>query len=199
MLNSKRVFVLSPHPDDLEFGCGGIVSRLIVRGANVVSIVFSMDEDREKELLVATAVMGIQKVVTLKLPVRRLPNYRQGILEKLVALKEKYKPDLVIQPSLNDMHQDHQVVAEEGLRVFKDTNLIGFEEPWNNLNFDAQLFVRLDSTHLDKKVKAIGCYKSQAHKAYASEEYTRSLAKVRGVQAGVDNAEMFSVIRQVIA
>jgi len=204
MLNSKRVLVLCPHPDDLEFGCGGTVARLVEEGASVTSIIFTIDRIRMGELIESSDALHVQPVAIGRfaeftyLEIRRMDERRQDILDQLLNLKDHYKPDLVIQPSLHDIHQDHQTVAQEGLRAFKDTNLIGYEAAWNNLNFEAQLFVSLKPEHLNKKIEAIKCYKSQAHKPYASEDYIRSLAKVRGTQAGVNSAEMFSVIRQVV-
>ena len=199
MLTAKTVFVLAPHPDDAEFGCGGTIARLVENGAKVYFVVFTNPEDREKEMGLAAIVLGIEGIINLGLTMRRLNESRQDILDELIKLKKEFKPDLVFQPSLSDIHQDHQVVANEGLRAFKDTNLVGYEAIWNNLNFDAQMFVNINNKQLDKKIAAIKCYKSQNHKRYADEDYIRSLAKVRGIQIGFDNAEVFSVIRGVVS
>ena len=67
--------------------------------------------------------------------VRTFPERRQDILELLVALWEEWQPDVVFQPSLHDVHQDHRTVAEEGLRAFKRTTILGYEIPWNNFDF----------------------------------------------------------------
>src|ERR1700758_4174297 len=67
--------------------------------------------------------------------VRTFPERRQEILEALVALWEEWKPDVVFQPSLHDVHQDHRTVAEEGLRAFKRTTILGYEIPWGVFEF----------------------------------------------------------------
>ena len=36
-------------------------------------------------------------------------------------------------PSLNDIHQDHATIAQEGLRAFKGCTILGYELIWNNL------------------------------------------------------------------
>ena len=65
---------------------------------------------------------------------------RADILEEIVKLRNKINPTLVLIPSPNDIHQDHQVIAAEGLRVFKKISVLGYELPWNNLNFTTQCF-----------------------------------------------------------
>ena len=101
-------------------------------------------------------------------------------------------------PSLNDLHQDHTTIAQEGLRAFKKTSILGYELPWNNLNFSTQCFVKITELNLDRKLKALSCYESQKFRDYASEEYIRSLARTRGTQIGKKYAEVFEVIRWII-
>jgi LmbE family N-acetylglucosaminyl deacetylase len=64
-------------------------------------------------------------------PTRNFPEKRQNILENLIDLRKNLNPSLVIIPSLLDIHQDHQTVAEEGIRCFKNTSsIIGYLYPW---------------------------------------------------------------------
>jgi len=198
MLNAKTVFVLSPHPDDAEICCGGTIAKLVDNGATVYNFVFAKADERKKELAEATKVLGISKCFMLDVPIRNLYKYRQKILDALLTYKERYNPDLVLMPSLNDIHQDHKTVAEEGLRAFKNVNLLGYEAVWNNLNFDNQMFIQIKPEHLSRKIRAVKCYLSQKDKPYTDPDYIRSLMKVRGVQIGFANAEMFSLIRGVI-
>ena len=75
---------------------------------------------------------------------RTFPERRQDILELLIELWEEWRPDAVFQPSLHDVHQDHQVIAAEGLRAFKRTTILGYEIPWNNFDFAYQAYVALE-------------------------------------------------------
>ena len=101
-------------------------------------------------------------------------------------------------PSLNDIHQDHNVIANEGLRAFKFTSILAYEMPWNNLTFNTSSFVILDEKDITKKVEALKEYKSQAHRPYCNEEFIRSLARTRGVQINAQYAETFDVVRWII-
>jgi LmbE family N-acetylglucosaminyl deacetylase len=117
----------------------------------------------------------------------------------MIRLEKQIKPNLILLPSTFDMHQDHQVIRQEGFRAFKMLSMIGYESPYNNLTFHTNTFVLFDKKHLERKLKATQCYKSQSNRIYASEDFVRSLAIVRGRQIGTKYyAEAFELIRWII-
>ena len=205
----KRVLVLAPHTDDGEFGCGGTMARLVDAGAEVRYVAFSIatkslpagfaPDTLAREVCEATAVLGIPKeqLTVHDLEVRTFPDHRQEILELLIALWEEWKPDAVFQPSLHDVHQDHQVVAAEGLRAFKRTTILGYEIPWNNYDFSYQAYVALQREHLERKTAALSKYASQQHRRYADPEYIWNIARTHGINVNRDYAEVFEVYRVV--
>jgi LmbE family N-acetylglucosaminyl deacetylase len=133
--------------------------------------------------------------------VRYLHEHRQKILEEMVSTNRDFSPDLVVGPSLNDHHQDHQVVAREMIRAFKrSSSIISYELPWNHIEFNTQLFVRLERAHIEKKFQLLEKYRSQIvlKKPYFAEEFIFGWAKMRGVQIGSDFAEAFEVARWII-
>lgn len=206
----SKILVLAPHTDDGEFGCGGSVARFIEEGKELYYVAFSSAEKSvpkafpsdilKKEVKEAVKVLGVpqKNLILFNYEVRDFPRYRQEILEDMIKIKKRINPDLVFLPSLNDIHQDHLVVAQEGLRAFKAISILGYEVCWNNLTFNATSFVFLENRHIDKKIKALKCYQSQMARSYAKEGFIRSLAQTRGTQIGVDYAEAFEVIRWVI-
>ena len=115
----------------------------------------------------------------------------------MVKLRRQVGPELVLTPSANDTHQDHQVIYAESLRTFKDLSILGYELPWNHITFSAQAFNVLERRHIDRKWMAIQKYKSQLDlkRSYFSAEFIDGLAKVRGTQVKADWAEAFEVIR----
>jgi len=209
-VSKPRVLVLAPHTDDAEFGCGGFIARLLEARSSVYCVAFSSADKSlppkypagtlRKEIAEATQILGIAKenLILFDYPVRDFPLHRQKLLEDMIRLKQDLHPDLVLQPSTHDTHQDHQTVADEGFRAFKDVSLLGYEVPWNNLTFSTNAFVALEERHLQKKIEAIRCYESQRERPYASEEFIRSLARTRGTQIGTRYAEVFESIRWVI-
>lgn len=204
----KNVLVLAPHTDDGELGAGGTISRLIESGAEVTYAAFStaaesVPEGLPKDILKievkeATKRLGITNLIVYDYQVRKLNYKRQEILESLIELKNNNNFDLVLLPSLKDIHQDHSTIANEGLRAFKRTTIFGYELIWNNLSFDTQCFVKLNKKNIEDKVNALKAYKSQGFRDYLSEEFIFSLAKTRGIQIGTKYAEAFEVIRLVI-
>ena len=204
-----RALVLAPHTDDGEFGCGGTMARLVEAGTDVRYVAFSIatkslpegfpPDTLAREVREATAEIGIPEsgLTVQDFEVRTFPERRQEILELLIALWEDWAPDAVFMPSLRDIHQDHQVVAAEGLRAFKRTTVLGYEIPWNNFNFDHQAYVGLEERHVERKVAALERYASQQHRNYANPEYIRSLARTHGINVNRDYAEVFEVYRIV--
>lgn len=210
MLDNEKILILAPHTDDGEFGCGGSIAKFIEQGAEVYYATFSLCEESvpdgwpkdilEKELKRAMAVWGISNsnLLIYRYPVRRFAEYRQEILENLVELQRRLKPSIVFLPSFNDLHQDHHIMAQEGIRAFKKTTILAYEMPWNNINFSTQLFIKLEKRHVDSKIAALREYESQKEKKYANETFIRSLSYTRGVSIDADYAEAFEVVRWVI-
>ena len=205
----QRVLILAPHTDDGEFGCGGMMARLVEAGAEVRYVAFSTatkslpdgfpPDTLAREVREATAELGIPEdgLTVHDFDVRTFPAHRQEILELLIALWEEFRPDAVLQPSLHDIHQDHQVVAAEGLRAFKRTTILGYEIPWNNFNFGYQAYFALERPHLERKVAALSKYASQQHRRYADPEYIWNIARTHGINVNREYAEVFEVYRVV--
>jgi LmbE family N-acetylglucosaminyl deacetylase len=210
MITGKKILVLAPHTDDGEFGCGATIAKLIEDGNTVYMAAFSACEQSvlkkyPSDVLVteiknATKELGIapENLFLYDYNVRIFNERRQDILQDLIGLREKINPDIIFMPSLKDIHQDHNVIANEGLRAFKFSSILAYEMPWNNLTFDTSSFVILEERHIQKKVDALKEYKSQSHRAYCNEEFIRSLARTRGVQINAQYAETFEVVRWII-
>jgi N-acetylglucosamine malate deacetylase 1 len=206
----KKVLVLAPHTDDGEFGCGGFMAKLLSQKAQVHYAAFSSAEKSlpkgadpdtlKRELQAALDSLGLKRQhrYIYDYPVRDFPRHRQELLEDLIKLKLRIDPDLVLMPCFNDTHQDHLTVAQEGFRAFKDRSILGYEIPWNNKTFETQSFVLLEPRHIEAKIRALKCYKSQLGRFYANPEFIKALATTRGTQIGARYAEAFEVIRWVI-
>jgi LmbE family N-acetylglucosaminyl deacetylase len=206
----KRILILAPHTDDGEFGCGGTIHKLIEEGHEVYYAAFSACQQSVlpqfpsdiliTEVKAATKQLGVlpANLILFDYDVRTFNYRRQDILEDLIKLRAKIKPELVFMPSLNDLHQDHKTISEEGIRAFKFSSIMAYEMPWNNITFTTSSFVILSEANVTTKVKALAEYKSQEHRPYASEKFVRSLATTRGVQIGQEYAETFDILRLII-
>jgi LmbE family N-acetylglucosaminyl deacetylase len=209
LLNWKRVLVLAPHTDDAELGCGATLVRLVERQYDVFVAVFSIASESlpgelprdtlKHEFFDAMRVLCISggNALVREYPVRRLAEHRQSILEELVALRKEIAPDVVFLPCEQDVHQDHQVIHSEGVRAFKNASLLGYELPWNTLDFAPQLIVGLEDRHMEAKWDMLRAYNSQIvlGRRYFSKDLVYGLARVRGAQANKEFGEGFQVIR----
>lgn len=205
----NKALVLAPHTDDGEFGCGGLISRLLREGCEVMYIAFSdckesvpKGYDLEvlgREMRSATASLGIksENVRLLDYKVRYFTDERQRILEDLVKFGKEFQPDLVLTPCTMDVHQDHNTITNEAIRAFKSRTILGYELPWNNLQLPSEGIIVLEKKDIENKIIAISKYESQTGRAYSSPEYINSLAVTRGTRIREQFAEAFEVIRVV--
>jgi len=210
MNNFKKIIILSPHCDDGELGCGGTIAKLLEEGNEVYYVAFSSAEKsvpnglpkdtliREVKKAMKTLGLPENNLILLDYETRVFPEYRQEILDDMIKLNKKIRPDLVFLPSTFDTHQDHQVILQEGFRAFKKVSILGYEELWNNLTFKTIAFVKLEEEHILKKIEALKGYQSQSKKFYMSENFTKGLASVRGGQINVPFAEAFEIIRLIL-
>ncbi|MGZ4107506.1 MAG: PIG-L deacetylase family protein [Tumebacillaceae bacterium] len=211
-MNYNKILVLAPHTDDAELGCGGLIARMLEEGADVYVATFSTAEESvpdgsprdtlKQEFFLAMEQLQVprENLYVFDYPVRRLSYFRQDVLEDLVKLSRELKPELVLLPSGQDVHQDHQVLHAEGLRAFKDRSVLGYELPWNHIMFSAQAFVELEPRHIERKWQALQMYRSQIElsRSYFTKEFIEGLAKVRGTQIKAQWAEAFEVLRVVL-
>lgn len=207
-----RILILSAHTDDAEFGAGGSIVKFNEQGHELYSVVFSIAEHSlppdmprdtlKREYIEVMDALGQSEENYLinTYRVRRLHEHRQDILEQLVQIKRDYDPDLVVGTSLHDYHQDHNVLANEMVRAFKNSaSIICYELPWNHVEFNTQLFIKLEEGHMDKKIELISKYKSQLRleRKYFEEGMIRGWARMRGSQVDANYAEAYEVIRWI--
>ncbi len=126
----ERVLVVTPHPDDAEFWCGGSVARWIQDGAHVRVVLCtdgskgSTDPNmtsqelgpiREAEQAKAAEELGVQELVML--------HHEDGTLEdteefrrEMVRQIRQVRPDVVIcpEPYRKNLawHRDHRITGQ---------------------------------------------------------------------------------------
>lgn len=207
---NKRILILAPHTDDGELGCGGTINKLTQAGNEVYYTAFSackqsVIKEFPSDILItevkeATAILGIkpQNLFLYDFEVRTFNYRRQEILDKMICLKADLKPHIVFMPSINDIHQDHFTITNEAMRAFKFSTVLNYELPWNNFAFNSTCFIELNDVHVKRKIEAMACYKSQAHRNYCNADFITSLAIVRGTQIEKKYAETFEVTRLIL-
>jgi LmbE family N-acetylglucosaminyl deacetylase len=120
--------VISPHPDDCEFGIAGTVASLTKQGKDVVYVICTNGDKgtsdrsltpeklaaiREKEQKAAAKVLGVKEVVFLKYPDQGLEDCHE-FRRDLVRVIRKYRPFVVAtsDPYRKYMwHRDHRMAG----------------------------------------------------------------------------------------
>lgn len=203
-IKAQTILVVSPHTDDAELACGGSIARWVAEGRDVKILhlsdtgnIFGSDHAAQirQEALSAAAVLGVQNgaVEFGDFPTRYFLQFRQEILDLLIETKKSFRPNLVVGPGLVDSHQDHFAVAREINRAFKDISVLHFDTYWNMTHQDVTVVVEISTVDLEKKIQALGEYKSQSNRPYMRDGIAEAQAKIRGLPRGLDLAEAFSV------
>jgi LmbE family N-acetylglucosaminyl deacetylase len=203
LFSGSRILLVGPHPDDIEYGCGGTVAKY--SGPNeVFSVIFApcledplnagILEEHEK----AMRLLGAKEIMKQKLPRDKLELHSQEIRDILYGLKIKFDPQVVMCPSLGDLHQDHNVVGNCCLTVFRDTaTLLGYEITRSTKDFSPTLFVQLSEGDMQKKLQALKFYRTQYRRSYFKPSAFKALAIVRGCQVNAKYAEAFEIMRMI--
>jgi LmbE family N-acetylglucosaminyl deacetylase len=128
MNNETYLMVVSPHPDDCEFGIAGTVARLTKEGKQVVYVICTNGDKgtsdrsltpeklakiREKEQLAAAKVLGVKKTVFLRYPDQGLEDCHE-FRRDLVRQIRQFKPFVVATADPHRKyrwHRDHRIAG----------------------------------------------------------------------------------------
>ena len=201
----KSVLVVAPHLDDVELGMGGTLSRITRSNPKSIhylglSLPPNVDEvGYMDEFWESNKDFNIPKEnYTFRFyDPRDLFSNRLDILQLMYDINKTVLPDIIFIPNSQDVHQSHQAVHQEGVRVFKNSTILGYELPWNSIKMNMDVFITLDKTDVMTKQKAINAFKSQFSRAFFENDILASLAEVRGKQVNKQYAECFELIRMV--
>jgi len=129
MDNQTYLMVVTPHPDDAEFGVAGTVARLTREGKKVVYVVCTNGDKgtddrnvkpeeiariREQEQLAAAKLLGVSDVVFLRYPDQSLEDCDE-FRKALVRVIRLYQPYAVVtaDPYRKYMwHRDHRIAGQ---------------------------------------------------------------------------------------
>jgi LmbE family N-acetylglucosaminyl deacetylase len=124
-----QVMVITPHPDDAEYGVAGTVVRWVSQGKEIVYVVCTngdkgtsdasikpeeLAKTREEEQIAAANLLGVREVIFLRHPDQGLedtPEFRKEI----VRLIRMYRPETVVtaDPYRRYIwHRDHRMTGQ---------------------------------------------------------------------------------------
>lgn len=116
----KKILVFGAHPDDVEFGCGGLLIKEIKNGAKVKIVVCSLGEagtngtpeSRKAESKACAKSIGAEiEFLNLGGDSHIETTPKNSI--KIASIIRKYKPQIVLSTSLfENQHPDHLALAK---------------------------------------------------------------------------------------
>jgi N-acetylglucosamine malate deacetylase 1 len=202
--NGKKVFFIGAHPDDIEIGCGALISNIL---NSAEAFCFTLSDNQKNPLLSNVAkehnasmeILGIDKDHRFleSFETRRFVHFRQEILEYLYKMNKKYQPDMVFVHSKADLHQDHGTITQESLRAFRGTSLFGYDVIRSSNGFFPTLLIEVSEIDVQNKIKALTAYKTYIDKYYFSPELTRAILLRNGAIAEKKYAEGFDIFRMI--
>ena len=220
---TKKILVVAPHPDDETLGVGGTIAKLASEGNEVHVLIISghlppLYNREEYEITVNEArqaldILGVFNSKFLEIPATMIGDMPLHKLNKsIIEMISNVKPHIVFCP-FPDRHIDHRLVfdslmvATRPIGVGKKIEIIAAYETlsethWNaphiEPNFTPNWIIDI-TENIEKKLKAVRCYKSQISEFPNSRsiEAVEALAKFRGTQAGFGFGEGMHIIRKI--
>ena len=120
-----NILAIGAHPDDIEFGCGGTLSKYSEKGHKVYMLVLSIGdkggdpEIRQKEQENSAQILGAEKLYFGNEKDTEIVQSQKLITEIEGFLKE-IKPDFIFVHYFDDTHQDHRNLSNSTISATRD-------------------------------------------------------------------------------
>jgi len=201
-----KVLALGCHPDDIEFGCGGTLSKYAAAGHDVYMMVMTEghaggdDAVRKREQERAAEIIGCKQLFWGGYRDTELPLTRE-LIQGVESVIDQVAPDFIFVHYGQDTHQDHRVLSQATVTATRYTRNVLFYEGPTTQDFTPTVFVALDGV-IDRKIEALQAHASQVQKTniggLSIVELVEAAALFRGTQGRIKHAEGFTPLRLFI-
>lgn len=221
---TKAVAAIFAHPDDEILACGGAMALHADRGDQVRILLLATGAtsrggeqtayiaELQRQAEAAAAIIGATAVTFADFPDNRMDSVALlDVVKAVESFLADHRADVIYTHHSGDMNIDHAVVqravmtACRPLPGVREHEILAGEvnsstewAPASLGAFAADTFVDI-SNALERKVKALACYKGELRDwpHPRSEEGLRALARWRGTQSGLGAAEAFVTLRRL--
>lgn len=221
-----RVLVVSAHPDDETLGCGGTLLRHVASGDEVHWLIatsrrsprWSTDQValREVQIKNVAAAYGVLEPVELGHPDAELDRVPMAdLIEGIDAVLGRVRPEVVYVVHGGDVHSDHVLVHTATMsalkafrmrmlgvrRVLAFETLSSTDAAVQDLRHAFLPTVFSDITgYLEEKCSVLAHYCSELQDPVLprSASAVTALARLRGAGVGVEHAEAFVLLRELL-
>ena len=215
-----KVLCVAAHPDDEILGAGATLAKHVMAGDEVQIVLLGSgatarpDAEASDVIALRQAARAAAGVIGANVIVGNLPDNRFDSVDMLDVVRtiemnvQEFEPEVVYTHAATDLNIDHRVTHEAVLTACRPLpgssvrKVLAFEVPsstgWG-FGFQPCVFVDVTREPFARKVKALECYalEMRPYPHPRSVMGVEVIARTRGMQAGVDEAEAFVLVREV--
>lgn len=221
-----KVLVVSAHPDDETLGCGGTLLKHRSEGAEIHWLIATRVEQpkwtaeqvatKAREITAVSIAYGMTSHTQLNFGSTLLSNTPESLLiDSVGSVIANIQPEIVYLVNGSDAHSDHEAVynavtavlkpmymKRTGVRrilVFETLSSTEAAPPRAAAPFIPNVFQDITG-FLDSKIELMEMYASEVQTGLMprSSSAIRALARYRGSTVGVEYAEAFMLVREII-
>ncbi|MBA3272717.1 MAG: PIG-L family deacetylase [Chthoniobacterales bacterium] len=210
----SRILAIGAHPDDIEFGCGGVLLVEAARGSEIALCICSRGEaasngtpdEREAEAHRAADLLGAS-VEFLEFGGDSMIEVSRTRAVEIARRIRVFRPDVLLGPVMpHNQHPDHAAVGEMcrdaarlarygGLAQLRDvaphvvSHCFGYAVTPSAEPRESRFEIRVDiGAQLERWIALMECHSSQLRtRRYIDLQLAR--ARLLGIEAGVEYAQ----------
>ena len=215
---NKKALVLAAHPDDEVLGCGATLSKLSSKGYSIEVITFTDGvtargeglESRSKKLSIAGQILGATSFTQGDFPDNRMDSVPMLDVVKFIESNTAGHYDLIFTHFPQDLNVDHQRVAYATITAFRPqfgrkSKIYSYYVPsatdYNCFStFDGSSYFEVSQHDVHLKIEALKVYGDEMREYPHSRSYdnVKNIMKSWGAEVGVEYAEKFKLVREVV-
>ncbi len=221
----NKVIIVAPHPDDETLGCGGTICKHKANGDQVFWLIATnvdaadgwdgaFVEKRQKEIEEAAHHYDFDGYFKLDFPTTRLDALPYSeMIPPISDVFSKVEPEVVYLPNRSDVHTDHHHVFQAAysctknfrhpfirrIVMYETLSETDFAPPLPGNPFVPNVFIDI-SPYFKRKLEAFEIFESEVMKPPfpRSLETVEALARLRGARIGVEFAEAFMLLEEIL-
>lgn len=222
----RQILVIAAHPDDEVLGLGGTMACHISQGDQVTVLIVtdgvtarhSVTEPQKAATRRACSELGVHNVHFAGLPDQRLDSLPLlEIIKPISNLIQDLRPQVVYTHHRGDANQDHRAIFAatlvavrpfghnpvEQVLCYEVASSTEWGPPFAEWAFLPNVYVDITAT-LEAKLRAFEAYRQTFQSEIKpfphprSPEAVRIFAQQRGVTVGMQAAEAFILVRQLV-
>jgi LmbE family N-acetylglucosaminyl deacetylase len=191
-----KILAIGAHPDDVELGCFGTLTKFANKGHEIHILVCSNGEaglggveeihNRVDEAKKSAAL------INAKIHFGNLQDTKitDGI-ETIKLIEQHIKnidPEILFFNHKEDIHQDHRHLANAVISATRFTphQIYMYESPSTSKLFEPTIYFDVTDT-FDVKIRAVRIHQSQGKKSYMIDRAVKGLAEYRAFEIGLND------------